>query len=212
LFLRLGWEVFPFRRSQYSILAVEKNRFFDFVTFAWNDGARQLYGQSKTNGESMTLTSARCLILACGNSLRGDDGVGPWLAEWAEDRFRSEPGLRVVACQQWTPELAEEVASAESVLFIDCAVDSAPGVLWLAPVVSVNAASGLATHRLGAAELFALGRELYDSAPRNALLMTIGAGSTEIGEEFSEAVKASLPKACRLLEETVLRLLCKTAD
>jgi Ni,Fe-hydrogenase maturation factor len=38
----------------------------------------------------MTPTQARCLILACGNTLRGDDGVGPWLAEWAEKRFREE--------------------------------------------------------------------------------------------------------------------------
>ena len=35
----------------------------------------------------MNPTPARCLILACGNTLRSDDGVGPWLAEWAEETF-----------------------------------------------------------------------------------------------------------------------------
>ena len=155
----------------------------------------------------MTNIQARCLILACGNTLRGDDGVGPWLAEWAEKRFASEAGLRVLSRQQWTPELAEEIARAESVLFLDCSVDSAPGSVALAPVEPSSAKQGLATHHQGAPELLALARELYNSLPRNSLLLTIGAGSTELGEQFSDAVSASLPAACRLIEETVLRLL-----
>ena len=55
----------------------------------------------------MTYATNRCLILACGNTLRGDDGVGPWLAEWAENQFRTESQICVIARQQWTPELAE---------------------------------------------------------------------------------------------------------
>jgi hydrogenase maturation protease len=155
----------------------------------------------------MNQNTARCLILACGNTLRGDDGVGPWLAQWAEKRFASEPGVRVVSRQQWTPELTEEIARAEFVLFLDCSVDSSPGAVALAPVEPAAAAQGLATHHMGAAELLALSRELFNSLPRAALLLTIGAGSTELGEEFSDAVTAALPEACRLIEETVLRLL-----
>ena len=68
---------------------------------------------------------ARCLILGCGNTLRGDDGVGPWLCAWAERRLCSEPGVRVIARQQWTPELAEDVAAADAVVFIDCSIESA---------------------------------------------------------------------------------------
>jgi hypothetical protein len=52
-----------------------------------------------------------------------------------------------------------------------------------------------------------LARELYDSAPGTALLLTIGAGSTELGEEFSETVLNAFPEACRLLEESIVRLL-----
>jgi Ni,Fe-hydrogenase maturation factor len=65
---------------------------------------------------------------------------------------------------------------------------------------------GLATHHLGAPELLALGRELYDSLPKSSLLLTIGAGSTRLGEEFSKTVNAALPEACNLLEKTILRL------
>jgi hydrogenase maturation protease len=155
----------------------------------------------------MTYVPARCLILACGNTLRSDDGIGPWLAEWAEDRFRSEAGLRVLARQQWTPELAEEIAHSESVLFIDCSAESAPGLVAIIEIQPSAPTPGLATHHLGAPELLTLARELYDSLPRNALLLTVGAGSIELGEEFSEPVLDAIPRACSLLEHTILQSL-----
>jgi hydrogenase maturation protease len=155
----------------------------------------------------MTQGANRSLILACGNTLRSDDGVGLWLAEWAENKFSAEIQVRVIARQQWTPELAEEIARSQSVLFIDCSVDSAPGTIRLAPVEPTTAPQGLATHHLGAAELLALTRDLYSTQPATAKLLTIGAGSTELGEQFSEAVTAALPEACRLIEEAVLQAL-----
>ncbi|MGP8174060.1 MAG: hydrogenase maturation protease [Terracidiphilus sp.] len=151
------------------------------------------------------MSPTRCLILACGNTLRGDDGVGLWLAEWAERRFAGQDGVRVIARQQWTPDLAEDIARADSVLFIDCSLDSAPGSIKLTPVEPAPAGRGHSTHHLGAPELLALSRELYHSLPRSAHLLTIGAGSTELGEAFSPAVTAALPQACLLIEETVMR-------
>jgi hydrogenase maturation protease len=155
----------------------------------------------------MNRNSCRCIILACGNTLRGDDGVGPWLAQWAEKRFQAEAALRVIARQQWTPELAEEIASAQSVLFIDCSVDSPPGSINLMPVKPAAPSQTLATHHLDASELLALTSDLYASLPSNAFLLTIGAGSTELGETFSGAVQAALPQVCALLEEKVTQLL-----
>src|SRR5579862_2633938 len=101
----------------------------------------------------MNSSPVRCLILACGNTLRGDDGFGPWLAAWAEDRFACEPEVRVIARQQWTPDLAVDVAQAEAVLFVDCAIDSPPGKVWMMAVESATASAALATHHVGAAEL-----------------------------------------------------------
>jgi hydrogenase maturation protease len=154
-----------------------------------------------------TLTKARCLILACGNTLRGDDGLGPWLAQWAQERFPAQASLRILSPQQWTPELAEEIACARAVLFIDSSISSAPGSICLLPVEPATGAEAFTTHHMGAAELLALAERLYSSLPHEALLLTVGAGSTQLGENFSNAVKAALPEACRVLEETVLRLL-----
>lgn len=155
----------------------------------------------------MSQTPARCLILACGNTLRTDDGVGLWLADWAEQRFIEQADLRVIADHQWTPELADDVAHAQSVLFIDCSIEALPGSVRLRPVEPAAGSRVLGTHHLNAAELLALGHELYGSLPLRAQQLTIGAGSIELGEGLTAPVKAALPEACRLLEETVLRFL-----
>ena len=150
---------------------------------------------------------ARCLILACGNTLRSDDGVGLRLAEWAEARFEANSNVRIVACQQWTPDLAEDISEAESVLFIDSSIQSQPGRVNLVPVEPHASRSGPVTHHLNANQLMELARSLYGSHPAHSMLLTIGAGSTELGESFSDSVEAALPRARDVLEKTVLRFL-----
>jgi hydrogenase maturation protease len=155
----------------------------------------------------MTQNPTRCLILACGNSLREDDGVGPWLADWASERFSDEPQVRVVARVQWTPELAEKIAFAQSVIFIDCSAQAAPGLVKLAPVAPSTGSLPLATHHLDAGQLLSLAIEIYDSSPRKAWLLTIGAGALGLREGFSALVQSALPEATRQLERSVLEAL-----
>jgi hydrogenase maturation protease len=152
-------------------------------------------------------TTVGCLVLACGNTLRSDDGVGPRLAEWAAERFQENDDVRVVARQQWTPDLAEEIAAADSVLFVDASEKSAPGRVSLAAVALGESGNGTATHHVDPPELLGLSRSLYGSMAGHAMLLTVGAGSTELGEEFSEPVEAALPRARGVLEKTVLRFL-----
>ena len=61
------------------------------------------------------------LVIGLGNPLRGDDGVGWWLAQRAETH-RSAP--RVLRRSLLTPELSLELVMARRVLFLDA---------WLAP-------------------------------------------------------------------------------
>ena len=155
---------------------------------------------------------ANCLVLACGNTLRSDDGVGPDLAEWAAERFRGHAHVRVVSRQQWTPDLAEDIAGADSVLFVDASVESVPGRVSLAPVPfrtdGAEPATGLAaSHHVDPPQLLSLTHSLYGSMSAHAMLLTVGAGSTELGEAFSAPVTAALPRARRVLEKTVLRFL-----
>lgn len=154
--------------------------------------------------------SARCLILACGNTLREDDGIGPFLADWAEEHWRDDARVRVICDHQWTPDMAEEVAAAESVIFVDCSLDRAPGQIVLRELSSAPFKPGLVTHHLGAAELLRVAKDLYGNQPRRACLLTVGAGSIELGEGLSPAVRNALPDAEALLDETVHQLLANS--
>ncbi len=152
--------------------------------------------------------TARCLILACGNTLRSDDGVGPKLAAWAEERFREEPEVRVISRQQWTPELAEDIAAADSVLFVDCFSESPAGTRPAHPsLVARRQSCSADSHHLKPSELLGLTRSLYGSIKSHAMLLTVGVGSTELGETFSAPVEAALPRARGILEKAVLRFL-----
>lgn len=158
----------------------------------------------------MDTPTARCLILACGNTLRGDDGVGPLLCAWAAERFAGDPGVRALSSQQWAPDLAQEVAAAETVLFVDCSLGQMPGQVLLREIEASALQPGLVTHHLGAAELLRVAEDLYAARPRRACLLTIAAGSIELGEQLSPAVQAALPFAQELLESTVRRLSAHT--
>jgi Ni,Fe-hydrogenase maturation factor len=93
------------------------------------------------------------------------------------------------------------------VLFVDCSTALSPGSVNIVEVLPAEAGQGQGTHHQGAPELLALALELYSSLPRNALLLTVGAGSIELGEEFSRPVRDAIPRACAKVEETVKWLL-----
>jgi len=150
---------------------------------------------------------ANCLVLACGNTLRSDDGVGLRLADWAAERFQGDSNVHVVARQQWTPDLAADIAAADSVLFVDSSVDSVPGRVSLVAVPSNRGSGDARSHHLEAHELLGLTRSLYGSMSAHAMLLTVGAASTELGESFSEPVESAIPRARGVLEKTVLRFL-----
>jgi hydrogenase maturation protease len=127
------------------------------------------------------------LVIGIGNPLRGDDGLGALLAETAGGR----------SVQQLTPELAEELARQQAVLFIDA---------WLAPagaapqlVEVLPAAAALDSHRLEPAQLLALSQVLYGSSPR-AHLLQMPAHAFAHGTVLSAELQAALPAARALLQ------------
>jgi hydrogenase maturation protease len=59
----------------------------------------------------------KTLVIGYGNSLRGDDGVGPLVAEQVATWNLSD--VRSLSVHQLTPELAVDIAQVETVFFID---------------------------------------------------------------------------------------------
>jgi hydrogenase maturation protease len=120
------------------------------------------------------------LILGYGNSLRGDDAVGPRLATI----------LGGVAVQQLVPELAERLAAEERVIFIDARTDLRPGEVQMMPVDGESAS----THWCSPGSLLRLALEVYGKAPE-AILIGIGGESFDLGAPISEAAQQGMEKA-----------------
>ncbi len=150
------------------------------------------------------------LLLACGNPLRGDDEFGLHLAAAARERFSAEH-LRVLAAQQWTPEMAAEIAHARGVVFADAAVTSPAGEVMLnllEPADGSDCTQGLqsasplrASHHMTPERLLACAQAWYGCQPQRAYLLAAGAVTMECTEELSPRLREhALPFALAMLE------------
>jgi hydrogenase maturation protease len=133
------------------------------------------------------------LVLACGNPLREDDGVGWRLAEALD-----VPNLDVRRVQQLDPELAADICIADAVLFLDARAGGDPGQLSLTPVIPGR--GGAFTHSVSPEALLLCAERLYGQAPP-ALRLTIAGERFGHGEGLSAEVEQALPGAVRQLRE-----------
>lgn len=130
------------------------------------------------------------VVIGYGNTIRGDDAVGVHAAHRLEEKFRDEPDVRVIATQQLTPELAEEVSEAKFVLFLDAALRNRPGEIVETLVVPHGAMGSMAHHVIPEALLMAA-EQLYGEAP-SALSLTIAGKCFEVGSRMSQEVSQRL--------------------
>jgi hydrogenase maturation protease len=128
------------------------------------------------------------LVIGFGNILRGDDGVGVAAAE-AVNAWHLD-GVKVLTCQQLTPELVAELAHARRVLFIDATL-SAGDYPFTSAVVIAKPSRGPLGHHETPANLLALTRELEGTAPV-AWLVTIRADTFEHGSALSPNAQTHL--------------------
>jgi hydrogenase maturation protease len=145
-------------------------------------------------------TGCPALLLACGNTLRQDDGVGLQIAEAAEQLI---PGsrLRIVAAQQFTPEMAADLAATELAIFVDANVSDEPGAIRCAPVCAC--AETPETHRLDPAALLAMAQSICGHTPAHAFELTVGASHFGYGEDLSGPLRQAVPRVVRLLTSLV---------
>lgn len=135
------------------------------------------------------MTDAPLLIIGYGNELRRDDGVGPRLA--ARVAAWERPGVRCLSVHQLTPELADLLAEAREVIFVDASANG-PG-LRIQSLVP-DAACCLDPHHSSPAALLSLCQVLYGQAP-SAWLLTIAAPDLGHGEGLSSAAEIGLDEA-----------------
>jgi len=138
----------------------------------------------------------RQLIIACGNTLRGDDGVAWRIAELLLETFQN-PDVEILTAQQLSPELAHSISMAETVIFVDAAVEMLPGEIRLEAVEAGDALPWNFTHAVSPGALLALTRSMYGTLPKETLLLTVGASSFAFSEELSQSVQRAIPEAIK---------------
>jgi Ni,Fe-hydrogenase maturation factor len=127
----------------------------------------------------------RTLVIAIGNPLRRDDGVA--------HHVLIPPGADRRAVLQLTPEMAEEIAGYDSVVFLDADVNAKE--LRIEPVDSLPSASAL-THVARPSEIVAIARALFGFTGR-AHICRIPVSDLSEGEGLSPRTESFAQQASR---------------
>ena len=138
------------------------------------------------------------LIIGYGNTLRGDDGVGPRVAETVA--AMNLPGVRTLGCPMLTPELSDPIAQARVVVFVDAAVD-APKEVQLRPLDPGDTCQ-LMAHAADPRTMLALARDVFGHAPK-AWWLTIPAVQMEFGEVLSPETQCGMKDAIERILQLV---------
>ena len=135
------------------------------------------------------------LVIGYGNTLRGDDGVGPRVAEAIGQL--NLPGVHTLICQQLSPEHADPVARARTVIFVDAAVD-APREVQLRKL-EPGESSQLMAHAADPRTLLALARDVFGQAPQ-AWWLTIPAVKLDFSETLTPETQRGFTEAVEKIQ------------
>jgi hydrogenase maturation protease len=125
------------------------------------------------------------LVIGYGNTLRGDDGLGPHTV--AAVAALGLPGVRTRIVQQLLPELAAELAEVRCAIFVDAQFVPADDAVQVTTIGPAPAAA--MAHTADPSGLLALSQTLYGRAPE-AWLVTVPGRDFDLGERLSDVGKA----------------------
>jgi hydrogenase maturation protease len=139
------------------------------------------------------------LVVGLGHPDRGDDAVGPLVAQ--ASRGLAPPGVRVVVTTEplGLPEVWED---ADTVVVVDAAVGPPPGEVGVhdlstgpsGPPAAVAASPATSSHGVSLTSVVALARAT-GRAPRRLRLVTVAGTSFGLGDRPSQAVLDAVPVA-----------------
>jgi hydrogenase maturation protease len=136
------------------------------------------------------------LLVAIGNTLRRDDGAAHRVLEMLE----LPEGVKTIACHQLTPEMSEDIAAADTVVFIDADVN--PGPAQLEPLEPGAGLNPLGGHFLTPQELLAIAQHLFAFRGKAWLCHVPGDDFGE-GEGLSPEAQANARVAAELVQRLI---------
>jgi hydrogenase maturation protease len=141
------------------------------------------------------------LILGYGNTLRSDDGAGQRVAEtiagWNLAHVRS------LSLHQLTPEIAADIAAAETVIFVDAVspAEEATTQIQVLPIQAEDTPTHWA-HFQDPRSLLALTQQVYGTAPPSWWIL-IPAINFEIGELLSAITQQGVLDTLTQIKELI---------
>jgi hydrogenase maturation protease len=145
------------------------------------------------------------LVVGIGNRLREDDAFGPIVVEALEKRF-DDARINIIECAGLTPELAEDLARAEHIIFIDASAELPPGVLEHRELSRDGNPDLSLVHFLSPEALLEWTSRLYNRAPR-AEIWLMGTAATGLSEQLTPVVAAKVQGVVDLLRGRIRELL-----
>ena len=136
--------------------------------------------------------AARTLVIGYGSPIRGDDAIGPLAAD-ALEAEPLPPGLRVLSRHVLTAELAEDLAAADRVIFLDAAAQGRPGEVHVCTLEPDAHAVSTMAHFLDPRELLAWCDTLYQRVPQAWLVSAAGESFDYASYRLGPAATAALP-------------------
>ncbi len=138
----------------------------------------------------------KILVIGYGNPARGDDGLGPALAE----RLASMgiPGLQVESPYQLSVEDALRISEFDEVIFADAALEG-PEPFSFRPQEGEEGKETFTTHSVRPGSLVALAGELFHGRPRAWTLGIRGYEFEMFTEKLTPRAEENLEAALRFL-------------
>ena len=117
--------------------------------------------------------SRKVLIIGYGSPIRGDDAIGPLVA----DRLQADgvpAGVAVISRHILTAELVADLVEHDRVVFLDAAVEGTPGEVRCRSLAPDASAMSTMAHFLDPRELLAWCETLYGKVPETFLVTACG--------------------------------------
>jgi hydrogenase maturation protease len=143
---------------------------------------------------------APVLVIGVGNPSRGDDALGPMLAERLEAWLTEQAvaGVEVLSDIQLNIEHALDVEGRRRVLFVDASADGA-APFACGSVLPARDGS-ISTHSVSPQAVMQVCRELGLARPPTAELLAVRGGSFELGDGLSPSAERNLAAAWTFLK------------
>lgn len=148
-----------------------------------------------------SVAQSRFLIIGYGNELRGDNAVGPRVAKIVADWHL--PSLKSIAAHHLTPELVNDIALTDYVIFVDaCSGNSCARTVQLSPIVVDNHSPQILPVKdtYTPLALLNLTRQRYNRKPQ-AWSLQVPIERVDFGAALSSTTQRGCDQAVRTIEQ-----------